>query len=205
MKTPVTVALLLTAALILGVGMIAVGCEDLGGTPETGAAASSTVTSEPTATSSAPTPKTTNTTAQPTTTEPPTLVTNTYQENDPHLKWTGPWTHTGGADDSGGSCVYTEDLAGTVTVKFSGISFAIITRTGLAVGKIKVTLDSGSPVLVDCYSAEPAYQQNVWAVDFLPEGTHYVTLECAGSANPASGGTGIYLDAFAITGTLLEQ
>ncbi len=55
---------------------------------------------------------------------------------------------------------------------------------------------------VDCYSSEPGYQQIVWAADPLDLGTHYVKIECDGSMDPASGGTGIYVDAFPITGTL---
>jgi hypothetical protein len=130
------------------------------------------------------------------------LVTTRYEEDNPKLAWDGSWTFTGGADDSGGSCRYTEDAGASVTIQFSGISIAFITRTGLAVGQVKITLDSGSPILVDCYSAEPAYQQIVWAADPLEPGTHYVKIECDGSMNPASGGTGIYVDAFAITGSL---
>lgn len=207
MKRSLLLILLLTAVVLL-LPVLAVtgcGCTALsGGTGTTSPVTTTTAQPEVTTTSSgaATTISTSATTEPPATTTTTALVTTRYEEDNPKLAWTGSWTFTGGADDSGGSCRYTEDVGASVTVKFTGISISLITRTGLAVGQMKVTLDSGSPVIVDCYSAEPGYQQIVWAADPLEPGTHYVKIECDGSMNPASGGTGIYVDAFAITGTL---
>jgi hypothetical protein len=131
------------------------------------------------------------------------LTTKRYEQNDPKLHWLGPWTFTGGSDDSGGSCVYTEDTSASVTLKFRGVSISLVTRLGLAVGNISVTLDGSAPFTIDCYSAVPSYQQIMVIADPLDNGVHTVKLECAGTSNPASGGTGIYIDGFAITGQLL--
>jgi hypothetical protein len=192
MKRPVSLALLLTAVVLLMPAFVLVGCSDLGGTEATittSVAAATTVTSSPPS-SAAPAP----TTAA-------SAITR-YEEDDSRLTWEGPWTFTGGADDSGGSCRYTEDPAASVTVNFSGTAISIISATGLAVGEMRLTLDSGSSFTVDCYSAAASYQATVWSSGHLDPGTHYLNIQCAGTCNPASGGTGIYVDAFDVTGTL---
>jgi hypothetical protein len=209
-------ATLFTAGILLVLALTLTGCQDLGGEdattslPEAATTTAAPATTAGPATTVAPAttaPPAVVTTAAPppvttATTEAPTLVTTRFEEDDPLLEWAGSWTFTGGADDSGGSCRYTEEVGASVTAAFTGVSFSLITRTGLAVGELTITLDSGSPITVDCYSATPGYQQIVWAADPLEMGTHYVKIECAGTANPASGGTGVYIDAFAITGTL---
>jgi hypothetical protein len=187
-------------ALLAGAAFVLAGCKSLTDTESTGAATTATQQVEGTTSTL---PHLTETTAKPSTTEEPALITHRYEQNDPKLHWLGPWTFTGGADDSGGSCVYTEDTSASVTLSFTGISISLVTRLGLAVGNIKVTLDGGAPFLIDCYSSEPAYEQIVVIADPLDNGVHTVKLECAGTSNPASGGTGIYIDGFAITGKLV--
>jgi hypothetical protein len=209
MKRSLSLTMLLSAVVLFMPVLVVTGCgctELSGGTSATDTTSSVTSTTQPPETTTSSVAATTSsssaTTEPPTTTSTTALVTTRYEEDNPKLAWDGSWTFTGGADDSGGSCRYTEDAGSSVTIQFSGISIGFITRTGLALGKVKITLDSGSPFLIDCYSAEPAYQQIVWAADPLEPGTHYVKIECDGSMNPASGGTGIYVDALAITGTL---
>ncbi len=199
MRRPASLILLSTAVVLLIPAFVPVGCSDLGGTEATITTATS-VSADTTVASN--TPPSTNATPQTPTTGAPTLVTARFEENDPHLTWEGPWTFTGGADDSGGSCRYTEDTASTVTVNFSGTAISLISATGLAVGEIRLTLDSGSSFTVDCYSATVNYQATVWSSGPLGPGTHYLNVQCAGTCNPASGGTGIYVDAFDVTGTL---
>jgi hypothetical protein len=191
-------ALLMTAIVLLMGSVVLIGCTDLQGADEseTTAMAVATTIQEQTTVPSVASP-------QPTTAPPTVSLTKVrYEENDPHLEWEGPWIFTGGADDSGGSCRYTEDVASSVTVKFSGTRVTMITATGLAVGEAKLTLDSGTPFLVDCYSAAPIYQREAWSSGDLAAGTHYLKIECNGTCNPASGGTGIYVDAFDVVGTL---
>jgi hyaluronate lyase len=167
--------------------------------PEPTSADSTETTKETTATTKKPTPTITGVTTTKLTLG---YVLHRFEETDSDLKWAGAWTFTGGADDSGGSLRYAEDAGSAVTAKFTGTSISIITRKGLALGRLTVTLDSGNPITVDTYSANPAYKQKVWSSGTLPAGTHYLRIECAGTKNPASGGPGIYVDALDITGTL---
>ncbi len=218
MKRPMPLLPLLIAALLLVTASVLSSCTDLtdSTTAPTGVGTTTTTTTTlPVTTSATPTSGVSLTTDGPLIvgtmgtihldTVPDPAFTNRYEENNPLIKWTGSWTFTGGAKDSGGSCRYTDSAGAALTVKFKGVSCALITRTGLAVGKIKVTLDSNPPFYIDCYSATPQYKVDLVIGDFLDDATHYVRLECAGTANPASGGTGIYIDAFAITGVLQAQ
>ena len=201
MKRPASLVLLLTAVVLLIPAFVLVGCSDLGGTEATAttsAAATTVTSSSPAPTTPAPT------TPAPTAPAPttPVAVTTRFEEDDSRLTWEGPWTFTGGASDSGGSCRYTEDPASSVTVNFSGTAISLISAAGLEVGEIRLTLDSGSSFTVDCYSTTASHQATVWSSGPLDPGTHYLNVQCAGTCNPASGGTGIYVDAFDVTGTL---
>lgn len=200
MNRPWLVAVLATTVVVLVAGLALAGCTDLEGTSAT----ETTAMAAPTAVQPETTSPGVASTQQPPATPPPTvgLTKARYEENDPHLVWEGPWTFTGGADDSGGSCRYTEDVASSVTVKFNGTRISLICATGLAVGQAKLTLDSGTPFLVNCYSATPIYQREAWSSSELAAGTHYLKVECNGTCDPASGGTGIYVDAFDVVGTL---
>jgi hypothetical protein len=199
MRRPIRPVIFMIVALLLGAAFVFAGCKDLSDTKSTEGA---TTTTEQVAGTTSTLPHLTVTTSHAVTTDEPILVTKRFEQNDPKLHWLGPWTFTGGADDSGGSCVYTEDTSASVTLRFTGVSISLVTRLGLAVGNIKVTLDGGAPFLIDCYNDVAAYQQIMVIADPLDNGVHTVKLECAGSSNPASGGTGIYIDAFAITGQL---
>ena len=200
MKRSASLLLLSTAVVLLIPALVLVSCTNLGGTGATTA----TVTSVPAVdtVASNPAPTATNAPSQTPSTDAPALKLTRFEENDPHLVWEGPWTFTGGADDSGGSCRYTEDTASSVTVNFSGTAISLIGAKGLAVGEIRLTLDSGSSFTVDTYSATVGYQATVWSSGPLSPGTHYLNVQCAGTCNPASGGVGIYVDAFDVTGTL---
>jgi hypothetical protein len=202
-KKPVLLALLFTALVFLMLASFLIGCSDLGGTQATSTTATS-VAAATTVTSAPPPTAATNATVQtPTTSAPaPALVNTRYEEDDSRLTWEGPWTFTGGASDSGGSLRYTEDPASSVTVKFSGTAISLVSAAGLAVGEITLTLDSGNPFTVDCYSTTASHQATVWSSSPLDPGTHYLKVECAGTCNPASGGVGIYVDAFDVSGTL---
>jgi len=201
MKRSAFLALLSTAMVSLMLAFALGGCESLDATEATTTTATS-VAAATTVTSAPPPTVATSATVPTPTTSAAVLVTTRYEEDDSRLQWEGPWTFTGGASDSGGSCRYTEDSASSVTVKFSGTDISLISGVGLAIGEIRLTLDSGGSFTVDCYRTTGGHQETAWSSGPLDPGTHYLKIECAGTCNPASGGVGIYVDAFDITGTL---
>ena len=136
------------------------------------------------------------------------LVEQRFEENDGRLVYEGTWSF--GAEWfedylSGGSAASTTATGSSVTVKFYGTAISLVTVLG-NVGEIKVTVDSGTPFIIDCYHSEtPVSFETKVIADNLDEGVHFVRLENPGTKNPASASTGFFVDAFDIVGDLLPQ
>lgn len=130
---------------------------------------------------------------------PPLPVTTRFEQNDSRLAYTGTWSTSSSSNDSGGSYTYVNGT-GSVTVKFTGVYLAYVTKKGPAYGYVKITLDSGTPVTVDLYNGSTLYKQKVWNTGTLANGTHTVKLEWAGVRRSAATACNIGLDAFDIAG-----
>ena len=125
-----------------------------------------------------------------------------YQEKDPNLVFTGSWRSVSASAYSGGQAAYAFRSGSSVTINFTGTSLTWLAATGGTCGKAEVTLDGGSAVLVDLYSARSLYQQAVYATGVLANRSHTVKIAWTGQKNAASWGTDIYLDALRVVGTL---
>ena len=75
-------------------------------------------------------------------------------------------------------------------------------KTASVYGIAKVTVDGGTPVMVDLYSASTMYQQKVWNTGFLTDGTHTVVIEWTGTKNAKATKTNIGIDAVQVVGTV---
>jgi len=218
MKRPVFLALLLTVPVLLMLAFVLIGCEDsrvtgvtgtsvaegpmpnpelpavTGETPVEGTLATETpaegmLTSNPAATTNA--------------SQAPTPTLTRYEETDSHLVWTGEWLPYELDEWSGGHCLYTEDPGASVTVKFSGTSVSFVSALDMDAGIAKVTLDGGSPIMVDCYTDHIQVTGTVWESGDLAWGTHTVKIEYTSAANPNVETWPImYVDAFDVIGTL---
>lgn len=203
MKISVVGVLIVVAAALVMPGLALAGCGDASGADNI-----ADMTSEPPAVNSSnPRPSSSLATGSLGTYKPaddtvgPELSITRYEEDRMGLSWTGVWTFGGSARDSGGTSRYTEYPGSSVTVEFTGVSLVVITRTARNLGRVRITVDDRNPITVDCYSPQSGYQQVLWATDPLEPGPHTVTIECAGTTNPASTGKRIYIDAFVVTET----
>jgi len=133
---------------------------------------------------------------------PPAPSGTRYQQTNPLLVYAGTWSSSSTSYASGGSFRYVNRAGASVTVHFSGTSLTWIAKKSSVYGKAKVTVDGGSPVIVDLYSASVKWQQKVWSTGALPQGDHVVKIEWTGSKNASASGTNINVDAFDIVGTL---
>jgi hypothetical protein len=132
----------------------------------------------------------------------PIVITATrYEQTDSHLAWAGTWLTETESSASGGSFSDTQSSGASVTIKFSGISIGWIGIKGSNAGIAKVTLDGGSPIQVDCYSASTKYAETLWQSGSLASGNHTVKIECTGTCSAASTSYWICVDAFDIIGT----
>jgi hypothetical protein len=205
-KIPAVVVLMVLAVALVILGLALTGCGDADGpdsTVDMSVDSTSTPTTVPTfgpGPSSSPAATLTGS-DDPENTGSSELSITRYEEDRLGLSWTGVWIFAGSARDSGGTSRYTESPGSSVTVEFTGVSLVFVTRTGRNLGRARMTVDDGLPVTVDCYSPTWGYQQVLWATDPLEPGPHTVKIECAGTADPASSGQGIYIDAFVVAET----
>ena len=131
----------------------------------------------------------------------PLPATSRIEQNNSNLVYTGAWSKSSSASDSGGSYTYV-NAAASVTVRFTGTYLAYVTKKSPAYGVVKITLDGGTPVSVDLYNGSAYYQQKVWNTGVLVNGAHTVKLEWAGVRRAAATACNIGLDAFDVAGVL---
>ena len=99
-----------------------------------------------------------------------------YDQIDKNLYFTGTWSTYTVSGSSGPSYKRTSTGSSSVTVKFTGTSFAWIATCGTTLGRAFVSLDGGPAEAVDLYRTSTTRQQNVWSVKFDTTGTHTVKI-----------------------------
>ena len=119
----------------------------------------------------------------------------TYQNDDPAVTLSGPWTTVRSNQDSGGS------YANLATTGYAEISFTTsglkwLTRTNQYAGIADVYLDGVKVQAVDLYSSFTQYQQVVYEVSGLSETDHTLRIVRTDARNPDSAGGNVLLDAF---------
>jgi hypothetical protein len=130
------------------------------------------------------------------------VVTGHHEQGAAKLVYTGTWKTTSSASASGGSIAFADSSGASVTIHFNGIDLAWIAKKSPAYGKAKVTVDGGSPVAVDLYSASVLWKQRVWSTGILKSGAHTVKISWTGSKHTGATGANIDIDAVDVTGTL---
>ncbi|TLM75320.1 MAG: hypothetical protein FDZ70_06935 [Actinobacteria bacterium] len=126
-----------------------------------------------------------------------------YEQNDSRLQYSGPWTLTSSPRYSGGSFRYATAAGSYCDVTFSGTDIALITSKGVNYGKVRITLDEGTPVLVDLYWPIWVPQQRVWASGSLADDTHTLRIECSGESTGAATAAFVGIDALDVGGVLM--
>ena len=111
----------------------------------------------------------------------------------------GNWFINGGTRTSGGTAELAVDAGAKATVTFSGTGIQWIGVRDEWSGIAKVSVDGGLQQNVDAYMTPGLEQQVIYKTSGLVSGTHTLTIEVTGTANPASGGAWIWVDAFDIT------
>ncbi len=125
-----------------------------------------------------------------------------YEQSDSRLAYTGTWKTVTTSYASGGSFRYINRSGGAVTVYFNGTSLTWIAKKSPVYGKARVTVDGGSPMIVDLYSPSVKWKQRVWSTGTLAAGDHVVKIEWTGTRNAAATATNIGVDALDIVGSL---
>jgi hypothetical protein len=85
-----------------------------------------------------------------------------------------------------------------VTVEFTGRYLAWVAKTCPWYGRAEVTLDGGTPVIVDLYSGYTVWKKQVYNTGLLTDGPHTLVIKRTGSKYWRSSGAGVSVDAFDI-------
>ena len=130
------------------------------------------------------------------------LALSRVEQTDRRMGWTGRWNKVSSTYYSGGNARYANLSGASVTIQFSGVSLNLLAKKAASYGKARVTLDGGTSVLVDLYSASTLYKQRVWSSGILPAGSHTVKFEWTGEKRSAATNTNVGLDAVELIGSL---
>jgi len=125
-----------------------------------------------------------------------------YQQNDKNVEYSGAWRTNETEVASGGSYALSHTSGAGVSVTFTGVQLDWYAKTGPPYGRAWVTVDGGDPTTVDLYSDEEAWKQLVWSSGCLEMGSHVVTIEWSGEADPKAEDTYINVDCFEVAGLL---
>jgi murein DD-endopeptidase MepM/ murein hydrolase activator NlpD len=132
---------------------------------------------------------------------PATAALTRYEQTNAKIAYKGTWLTFTASGASGGSYKYA-DSAASATVRFTGTRLDWIATKGYTQGKAAVSLDGGSPVVVDLYSPTTLRQVKVWSTGLVALGPHTLTITWLGQRSVAAGGTRVNLDALDVVGAL---
>jgi hypothetical protein len=125
-----------------------------------------------------------------------------HQQDDGNVKYIGDWTTSGTWSASGGSFAYANGPGAALNVVFDGSYLAWYATTGAGFGKARVTLDGGTPFLVDLYSPTVKYKQRVYQTGLLVKGAHTLSIYWVGEKNYYAAGYRVDVDTFDVVGDL---
>ena len=126
------------------------------------------------------------------------------EQKDARLAYVGTWDESVSLALSGGSYLSTYRPGSAAVVKFDGTQVDWITTRASSYGIAKLTLDGGAPEYVDLYSATYLFQNTVWSSGELTDGVHTLQIEWTGTKNASSSNVYVGIDAFDVTGDVLQ-
>jgi hypothetical protein len=130
------------------------------------------------------------------------VLTGRYQETNEKVVYAGEWKASRHSLASGETFAFANTSGATATIRFNGIALTWLAKKSPVYGEGQVTVDGGSPVTVDLYSADTLWRQEVWSSGILGSGSHTVIIQWTGGKNDAATDTNINVDYFDVTGTL---
>ncbi len=120
------------------------------------------------------------------------------EQNNAALTYNGTWYLNTNPDRSGGTAVLAIDPGSRATVSFNGTSIKWIGYSDEWSGIARVYVDGALKGNVDTYHTPSQNQSVVYSIDSLPAGVHTLSIEVAGTHNPNSAGSWIWVDGFDI-------
>ncbi len=119
-----------------------------------------------------------------------------YDQKSEFVYYYGTWNTYSDSFCSGGSLALTDEVGAQARLFVSGTSIKWIGEKTYFGGIASVYIDEVYQGQVDLYSPQPEWQEVLFSVSGLPEGSHSIKIVATGTKNPASLGTFVFIDAF---------
>jgi hypothetical protein len=126
------------------------------------------------------------------------FILELLQDDDPSVVYSAGWELRNHAYASGGTTRATSQENRTATFTFTGTHVAWISTRADDRGQAEVYVDGVLMGTVDLYNAALQGRRIVFAANDLPAGQHTLEVRVLGTHNPASSGTRVDIDAFAV-------
>ncbi|CAN5432616.1 hypothetical protein BH20CHL6_BH20CHL6_11860 [soil metagenome] len=130
----------------------------------------------------------------------PLFKVRAFQENAAAITYPGSWTNASSSSFYGGALRHSSITGRSATFTCTGRDLAFVSTKAANRGRVEITLDGGTPQIVDLYRSSVAYRQIVWAAHFAGAVSHSVKVRVLGTRNAASTGNRVDLDAFLCIG-----
>lgn len=126
--------------------------------------------------------------------DPPAQVT---VDNTPSasVTYSGSWTHSADANYYNSTKSVSGTVGNYVQFAFTGTGVSLSTSKASGIGKLSISIDGGTPVVVDGYSPTAYYQVPIFQVSGLAPGAHTIRATIA-PKNPLSASNNIGIDSF---------
>ena len=121
-----------------------------------------------------------------------------FEESDPAVTWTGPWSTNPLPANSGGAARLAMDAGATARFVFSGPRVSWIGYRDEWCGIADVSVDGVRQATLDTYSTPAQARATIHALSDLGPGSHTLTIQALGTHNPASAGSWVWVDAFSL-------
>ena len=123
------------------------------------------------------------------------LATLRFEETATGVLFTSGWSNAAAPQRSGGTARLTSTPGTEMNVVFEGSTVRWIASVGPNRGQAVVSIDGGTPTVVDLYAPTLAYQQVVFQRTGLSAGSHTMSITTLSSRNPSSSGRFVEVDA----------
>jgi hypothetical protein len=160
-------------------------------------------------TTSQPVTVTVNNAASPPPPSPtPTTGGRHFEESDSSVTLSSGWVNRNANDWlvwSGGTAVQSSIPGASATFTFTGTSVTWIGMRSVDSGQARVLMDGALVQTVELFARRDESQSRVFSVRGLPNGTHTMRIEVAGTKHPDSQGVMVVVDAFEVPAPVVSH
>lgn len=127
-----------------------------------------------------------------------TTTTTVVQENNSAAVYSGGWYTVKRGYYSGNAASSAMTRGDQASFTFTGVAVRWIGYKDEWAGIANVYLDGQLQATVDTYARPSRNEVTVWSATGLTNSSHTLTIVAAGTANPSSGGTWVWVDAYSV-------